>query len=92
MEISKEMCRAILLGQGVNPVSTIEYEINGTIKTVTLEWIIASFMEGSEETRTLFYTSLKKIGESKNPLALKEYFENMGKLLFLSSHPGTGGS
>lgn len=87
VEISVASCRKILLEEGVNPASTIEYAINGEAKTVTLEWIITSFMNGSEETKNLFYGSLKKIAGTKNRPALKEYFENMGKLIFLSAHP-----
>ena len=87
MEISVNSCKKILLNEGVNPASTIEYQINGTVRTVTLEWIIEAFMAGSEETKTLFYSSLKKIADGKNRPALKEYFENMGKLLILSAHP-----
>ena len=82
--IDSAACTALLLGSGVNPASTIEYEVNGTIRPITLQWIIDAFMQGSDETKTLFFTSLKKITETKNPLALKEYFENMGKLLILS--------
>lgn len=92
MEISVALCKKLLLEEGVNPASTIEYEVNGETKTVTLEWIIEAFMGGAEETKTLFYTSLKKIAGTKNRHALKEYFENMGKLLILSSHPQSGPS
>lgn len=89
MEISARSCKKILLEEGINPVSTIEYEINGEIRTVTLEWIIESFMGASDETKQLFYDSLKKIAVAKNRLAMKEYFENMGKLLILSSSPNS---
>ena len=87
MEITLSACRKILVEAGVNPASTIEYKINESTQTVTLEWIMEAFLNGSEETKNLFASSLKKVAETKNPLAMKEYFENMGKLLILSAHP-----
>lgn len=79
-----ETCKKILLGANVNPVSTIEYNINAKSYTVTLEWIIESYLLGSKETRELFTSSLKKM-VAANPAALKEYFENMGKLILMAS-------
>lgn len=91
MEITIASCKKLLLEAGINPASTVEYKVNDELKTVTLEWMIEAFMNASEETRTLFFTSLKKIAATGNGLALKEYFENMGKLLILSSSPQSAG-
>lgn len=89
MEMSVSACEKILMDAGINPASTIEYRINDEMRTVSLTWIIESFLRASEETKVLFVSSLTKIAATKNHLALKEYFENMGKLLILSAHSQT---
>jgi hypothetical protein len=77
-----ERCKSFLLDINVNPASTIEYEINNEIYTITLDWIIETYMNTSEATQELFINSLLKMQTAPE---LKAYFEQMGQLILMSS-------
>jgi hypothetical protein len=78
------ICRKILLDKNINPASTIEYDVNGEIYTVTLEWIIESFAGGNDQTKALFLSSLQKIADTHS-FNIKKYFEDMGQMIMLTS-------
>lgn len=76
-------CRALLLEEGINPASAIEYTVNETIHVLSLQQIIESYMQASEEAQVLFVAALKKaIGT--NSMGIEKFFEGMGKLLLMS--------
>jgi len=75
-------CVDALEDRGVNPISRVEYEINGKIHSITLEWIIDSYM--LSEQNDVFVELFKKALKSSDA-ELKEFFEQMGKLLLMSS-------
>ena len=76
-------CRSLLNEQGINPASTIEYTINETIHTLSLQQIIETFMQASDEAQLVFMSALKKSMESGN-MGIQKFFEGMGKLLLMS--------
>ncbi|MEA3374006.1 MAG: hypothetical protein U9Q62_10000 [Campylobacterota bacterium] len=76
-------CKSLLIEQGINPASTIEFTINETIHTLSLQQIIETFMQASEEAQLVFITALKKAMESGN-MGIQSFFEGMGKLLLMS--------
>ena len=75
--------RSLLNEQGINPASTIEYTINETIHTLSLQQIIEIYMQASEEAQLVFMAALKKAMESGN-MGIQKFFEGMGKLLLMS--------
>lgn len=79
-----QICKEILLAKNINPVSTIEYDVNGQIHTVTLEWIIESYAQGNDKTKALFLSSLQTVVDTHNG-NIKKYFEDMGQLIILTS-------
>ncbi len=79
-----QICKDILLSKNINPASTIEYDVNGKIYTVTLEWIIESYAQGNEKTQALFLSSLQTIAGT-NSFNIKKYFEDMGQMIMLTS-------
>ena len=79
-----DFCKKELLKIGINPASTIEYDVNGKVYTVSLEWIIEAYSGASERTKDLFVNSLKEIlgTHTKN---IEKFFEDMGQLVLMTS-------
>ncbi len=75
-------CKQLLLDKNINPVSSIEYDINGEIHTLTLEWIISAYMQTHK--RELFFELFKKAlqGSDKD---IETFFQQMGQLVLMSS-------
>lgn len=76
-------CKDLLTKEGINPASTIEYAINETIHTLSLQQIIETYMQASDEAQLVFMTALKKAIET-NSMGIEKFFEGMGKLLLMS--------
>ena len=82
MDVAKE-CRELVKNEGINLASTIEYEVNDEEMSLTLEYIIDTYMQASEESQLVFYTALQKSMESGN-MGIEKFFEGMGQLLLLT--------
>ncbi|MEN4054070.1 MULTISPECIES: hypothetical protein [Sulfurimonas] len=82
MDIAKG-CREILAQEGVNPASSIDFEVNGEVITLTLDYIIDTYMQASNESQLVFYSALKKSLEAKE-MGIEKFFEGMGQLLLMT--------
>ncbi len=82
MDVAKE-CRELLKNEGINLASAIEYEVNDEEMRLTLEYIVDTYMQASQESQLVFYTALKKSMESGN-MGIEKFFEGMGQLLLLT--------
>jgi hypothetical protein len=82
MDIAKE-CRDILKQEGVNPASSIDFEVNGEVMTLTLDYIIDTYMQASNESQLVFYSALQKSLEAKD-MGIEKFFEGMGQLLLMT--------
>jgi hypothetical protein len=76
-------CKQLLLDQGVNPASTIEYKVNGKVHTFSLQEIIEAYMQASDEAQIVFVTALAKAMDTES-MGIQKFFEGMGKLLLMS--------
>ena len=83
MRSISEQCKEIIKREGINLSSNIEYEINGEVHTLTMEWIIDSFMQASPNSHQLFLDALKLSLEVKG-MGIDTFFENMGQLLLMT--------
>jgi len=79
-----DFCKDELLKIGINPSSTIEYDVNGKIYTLSLEWVIEAYSGASERTRNLFVDSFKEI-IGTNTKNIEKFFEDMGQLVLMTS-------
>jgi hypothetical protein len=77
-----EECKQSLLDKGINPVSSIEYEINGKVHTLTLEWIISSYLK--TEKKELFIGLFKKVLQGSDA-DIELFFQQMGQLILMTS-------
>ncbi|MMZ68893.1 hypothetical protein D1872_316410 [compost metagenome] len=73
----------ILQTEGINPVSSIDFDVNGTVHSLTFAYIIDTYMQASEEARLVFVTALKKAVNAKE-MGIEKFFEGMGQLLLMS--------
>lgn len=83
MRSISEQCKEIIKREGINLSSNIEYEINGEVHTLTMEWIIDSFMQASPNSHQVFLDALKLSLEAKG-MGIDTFFENMGQLLLMT--------
>ena len=78
-----QQCKDIIKREGINLQSSIDYDINGEVTSLTIEWIIDSFMQSSKEQHQLFLDALKLSLEAKG-MGIDKFFENMGQLLLMT--------
>ena len=83
MRTIQEQCKDIIKREGINLLSTIEYDVNGEIHTLTMEWIIDAYMQASEETHQVFLDALKLSLEAKG-MGIDKFFEDMGQLILMT--------
>lgn len=76
-------CKDIIKKEGINLNSTIDYEINSKVHSLSIEWIIDTYMQASEETHQVFLDALKLSLETKG-MGVDKFFENMGQLVLMS--------
>lgn len=77
-----EQCKQSLLDKNINPISSIEYDINGKTHVLSLEWIISAYLQTEKSAFfvELFETALK--GSDKE---IELFFQQMGQLILMSS-------
>ena len=73
----------ILQEEGINPISSIDFDVNGTVHSLTFEYIIDTYMQASQESRLVFLTALKKAVDAKE-MGIEKFFEGMGQLLLMT--------
>jgi len=82
MEIAKE-CEKILIENGINTQSSIDFEVNAEVISLRLEYIIESYMQASQESQLVFLRALQKAADS-DVLGIEKFFEGMGQLLLMT--------
>ena len=83
MRTIKQQCKDIIKREGINLSSNIDYDINGEIQSLTIEWIIDAYMQASEETHQIFLDALKLSLEAKG-MGIDKFFEDMGELILMT--------
>jgi len=83
MDTIKEECIQILHKEGINPVSSIDFDVNSKVHSLSFEYIIDTYMQASQESRLVFLSALKKAVAAKE-MGIEKFFEGMGQLLLMS--------
>ena len=73
----------ILQNEGINPISSIDFDVNGTVHSLSFEYIIDTYMQASQESRLVFLAALEKAVDAKE-MGIEKFFEGMGQLLLMS--------
>ena len=82
MDIAAE-CKKLLIEEGINTQSSIDFEVNGELMTLTLDYIIESYMQASKQSQLVFFSALQKALNTQS-MGVERFFEGMGKLLLMS--------
>lgn len=80
--ISQE-CKKLLLDENIDAFSSIDFDVNGKIHTMTFEYIIDTFMQASDESQLVFIRALQKAIDAKD-MGVDKFFEGMGQLLLMT--------
>jgi len=73
----------ILEDEGINPISSIDFDVNGKVHSLNFEYIIETYMQASEESRLVFLAALQKTVAAKE-MGIEKFFEGMGQLLLMT--------
>jgi len=83
MDSVREECMQILQNEGINPISSIDFDVNGKVHSLSFEYIIDTYMQASKESRLVFLSALKKAVDAKE-MGIEKFFEGMGQLLLMT--------
>jgi hypothetical protein len=83
MDSVKEACMKILQEEGINSVSSIDFDVNGTVHALSFEYIIETYMQASQESKLVFLSALQK-AIAANEMGIEKFFEGMGQLLLMT--------
>ena len=81
-KLSQE-CKKILLEENIDTNSSIDFDVNGEVHTMSFEEIIDIYMQASEESQLVFLAALQKSINAKD-MGVDKFFEGMGKLLLMT--------
>ena len=81
-KISQE-CKDLLEDAHINLKSNIDFNVNGEVHSLSLEYIIDTFMQASEDSQEVFLNALKT-AISVNEAGIEKFFEGMGQLLLMT--------
>ncbi|DAB29699.1 MAG TPA: hypothetical protein CFH84_08145 [Sulfurimonas sp. UBA12504] len=80
--VEKE-CKKLLLQENIDADSEIDFDVNGTIHTLSYVYIIETFMQASEESQLVFIVALRKAIEA-DKIGVEKFFQGMGQLLLMT--------
>lgn len=83
MRTIQEQCKDIIKREGINLQSAIEYDVNGEVHSLSIEWIIDAYMQASPQAHEVFLDALKLSLEAKG-MGIDKFFEDMGQLILMT--------
>ena len=79
----KRRCEKLLIQEGIDINSEIDFDVNGKVHTLSFLYILESFMLSSDESQLIFLTALEKALDAKE-MGVDRFFEGMGQLLLMT--------
>ncbi|MFA6192807.1 MAG: hypothetical protein WC665_10695 [Sulfurimonas sp.] len=76
-------CKKLLIQEGIDINSEVDFDVNGKVHTLSFLYIIETFMKASSESQTVFFTALEKSLDAKET-GVDRFFESMGQLLLMT--------
>lgn len=83
MSTVEQKCKNLLLQEGIDINSSIEFIVNGEMRTLSFGYIVETFMMASDESQIVFLTALETSLYAKG-MGVDKFFEGMGKLLLMT--------
>ena len=78
-----QRCLDILSDKGINPASEIDFDVNGEVHSLSLKYMIDTYMSASEESQHVFLGALQKASNAQES-GITTFFEQMGQLLLMT--------
>ena len=82
MDIANE-CKKLLLDKNIDAFSSIDFDVNSKVHSMTFEYIIDTYMLASNESQLVFLAALQKAISVDN-MGVDKFFEGMGQLLLMT--------
>ncbi len=79
----EETCKELLVSEGIDIHSEIDFDVNSKVHTLSFEYILTTFMQASEESQLVFLAALQKAINAKD-MGVDKFFEGMGQLLLMT--------
>ncbi len=79
----EQKCKELLITEGIDINSEIDFDVNKKVHTLSFKYIIETFMQASQESQLVFLTALKKSIDAKD-MGVDRFFEGMGQLLLMT--------
>lgn len=79
----QQKCEKLLLLEGIDIDSEIDFAVNAEMHTLSFKYIIETFMLASDESQHLFFNALEKAIDTKE-MGVERFFEGMGQLLLMT--------
>jgi len=83
MSSVSDECKKLLLEESINTDSSIDFDVNGELHSMTFEYIIDTYMKASQESQLVFIAALQKAIAVDN-MGVDKFFEGMGQLLLMT--------
>ena len=80
--ISNE-CKSLLLKENIDLESSIDFDVNSKVHSMSFEYIIDTYMQASEESQLVFFSALQK-ASTTDAMGIDKFFEGMGQLLLMT--------
>ncbi|MFA6196929.1 MAG: hypothetical protein WC656_09840 [Sulfurimonas sp.] len=79
----KQRCEKLLIQEGIDINSEIDFDVNGKVHTLSFLYIIETFMLSSDASQLVFLAALEKALDAKD-MGIDRFFEGMGQLLLMT--------
>jgi len=78
-----DACKSLLLKENIDLESSIDFDVNGELHTMSFEYIIDTYMQASKDSQLVFFNALEK-ASSTDAMGIDKFFEGMGQLLLMT--------
>ncbi len=79
----EQKCKELLVTEGIDINSEIDFDVNDKVHTLSFNYIIETFMQASDESQLVFLTALQKSIDTQE-MGVNRFFEGMGQLLLMT--------
>ena len=76
-------CKSLLLKENIDLESSIDFDVNSKVHSMSFEYIIDTYMQASEESQLIFFSALQK-ASTTDAMGIDKFFEGMGQLLLMT--------
>jgi len=78
-------CKKLLLDENIDIFSSIDFDVNEKIHSLSFEYIIDTYMQASDGSQLVFLSALQKsINTQDKDMGVEKFFEGMGQLLLMT--------